>query len=988
LGLPISIDQDWWQIARRARPGLVVAACCLAAYLGGTWAAGALLGRNQEWDKDRVERGHALGAPDLFRELFESGAARFDRAQFRIELPPADCADRLRVDKNEPSCRGRPEELFRLTQRLHHTAAGRAVREEVVRWNQAFGIIAVRDDRARGEPCAGELDEAAARLSAFIVPRGCRPAQWSAFLGMTALGGDEAGRIDVSHRTAAEPSPAVFGFIAAERIAEFGDWLAIDAARMADARIELESRVAPPPPPARGAPRLTPPRELRIDVIGTVEAVTIDGERLAAADLAREGAVPTRRTPGPASRTPGAATVGREQLCLDAGRLRVPRCTARILREGSPHATRLRIPAAARPGSRRIVIEARPVRSIPARLRLALQAPFCGVASPEREDGAVHKDRLNPPAGGPCAPRERLHEGLRQRITESLVFWCRGPAEGDIVRIDARAQCFLHFESVERTSQPAEPSLAITAADRTRLVETVRDARDGRARVEVRPETLDLGLLPVVGIGDGDYLSLAGQLAARSRSGRPVTAGLTIDPAWQRIVKEEVETRLVPSAGQRTQAPASGLLEGRRRAAIVIIDADSSPGDILAIATWPALGRGEKLADWDLRALEAWNPPDSPLAALGWAQNNFLTVPGSAFKPVTALAALQRAIDGDAAVRQAIMGFTSEADLERGMALRFANDAYQPAPPHPLAIRNFQGDGRVRGRVGDAFRPPARTGCPSLGGGPQIGLCEALLKSNNVWFARLADMTDYAALRDVPAGTRATRINMADIVTRLYPAQRFPLAELPDIRLSASARTSASPIVLDAIAAPVRGLNRRITLAFNGIGQQVQTTPTALAAIYAGVGTGRVVRPRIVKGPPPAPGALILRNVDERTQDQWLQYLRLGLKAVVGSPEGTASGAFRNAADIRPFLFAKTGTATVQDGDDRRTVSSTLGHTVWLAGYFDPAAADAGQRAPIGRRFAFACMVTHARGGTGGALCAPAMERVLRRLAAIGTASR
>jgi cell division protein FtsI/penicillin-binding protein 2 len=104
---------------------------------------------------------------------------------------------------------------------------------------------------------------------------------------------------------------------------------------------------------------------------------------------------------------------------------------------------------------------------------------------------------------------------------------------------------------------------------------------------------------------------------------------------------------------------------------------------------------------------------------------------------------------------------------------------------------------------------------------------------------------------------------------------------------------------------------------------------------------------------------------------------------VVGSPEGTANSAFRNSPDLHPFLFAKTGTATVQDDDDRRVVASTLGHTAWLAGYYDPRVTGTGARgpSPIGRRFAFACMVTHARGGTGGALCAPAMERILRRMA-------
>ena len=977
----------WQRLARRlAVPVLLLAALAVGTVATG-WRAGNVLKRNQDWVAEHGTRSNAIGAPDLFRELLEANVARFDLGQFRIELPPPDCADRLRIAAADSRCTGARDDLIRLSQRLYQTAAGQAIRDEVTRWNEAFDVVAIRDDRGYGQPCSGQLDETATRLSTFILPKGCRPTQWSAFLGMTSLDRDESGRIDISHRVAADPAPHVFGFLAADRVAELGDWLAIDAQRLAGGAVELETQIARAGPATKGGPRVTAPRALRIDVVGDVRAVTIGTTRYAVADIPTDRQIRTGRASRGAGQ-PAGAPITREQLCLDAGRLRTPRCTPALLRNGSPYATRLVIPAATRAAAPRIVVETAPVRSISGRLRQALSGTFCGVRAPGADDGTSG----TPPAPAPglvsvgtapgCAPREGLGIGLRQRITDSLVFWCQGPAEGENVRLGRDAQCFIQFDAVERTSQPSEPNLTLKAADGTLLAETVRDPTDGRARVTVRPETIDLGLLPVVGIGDGDFLSLVGQLAGKSRSGTPLDVSLTIDPALQRIVKEEVEQRLVRSAGQRNEVPASGLFDARRRAVIVLIDMDQSPGDILAISSWPSLGRGERLADWDLRALESWNPPDSPLAALGWAQNNFLTVPGSSFKPITALAALQKAIDGDQAVRQAIIGYTSEADLQRGMSLRFADVEYQPAPPHPLTIRNFQGNNRARGNVGQAFVPPSSTGCPAIGGGAQIGLCEALLKSNNVWFARLADMTDIAALNQV-RGQRATEINMAQIVRRLYPPTPFPLVGIPDVRLTPGSRAHATPIVLDSIVAPVRRLNPRITLAFNGIGQQVQTTPTSLATIYAGIGTGRIVRPRIVSGPRQPLGELILRNVDEPGQEQWLRYLRAGLKAVVGSPQGTAFSAFRNSPDLHPFLFAKTGTATVQDNDDRRAVASTLGHTVWLAGYYDPRAVGTGARgpSPIGRRFAFACMVTHARGGTGGALCAPAMERVLRRMA-------
>lgn len=981
---------------RRGLAFVIVAMVVGLLFTSASWKAQSTLKSNQEWIAEHGVRSNAVGAPDLFREMIDAGVARFDLRQFRIDLPPADCADRLRVSRNDPRCTGAPKDLERLSQRLHQTAAGRAIRDEVARWNEAFDVVAVRDDRARGQACTGQLDDVAARLSAFVLPRGCRPAQWNAYLAMVPLAGDtvasDAGRIDISHRRAAEPAPHVFGFLAADRAPELGDWMAIDAQRLQGATLELETIAAPvvPGPSARG--RTPVIRPLRIDVIGDVRAVTIDGVRTPFVSVPADRSVGRARAPrggtaaGPLD-TGGARGLTREQLCLDAGRLRTPRCTPTLIRNGSPFATRLTITGAGRAGAaRRIVIEAVPVRSISGRLRQALGGTFCGFRRPNTDDAdsstAIPERASFATTQSGCAPRDGYGLGLRQRITDSLVFWCQGPAEGEIVRLGREAQCFVYFETIERTSQPSEPNLTIKAADGTVLAETVRDGADNRPRVAIKPEAIDLGLLPVVGIGDGDYLSLVGQLAAKSRTSGPLDVSLTIDPVLQRIVKAEVETQLVQAAGQRTEVPVGGLLDGRRRAAIVIMDMDQSPGDILAIATWPSLGRAERLSDWDLRALEAWNPPDSPLAALGWSQNNFLTVPGSSFKPITALAAIQKAIDGDAAIRQALIGYTSEADLQRGMGLTFGQQSYQPSPPNALAIRNFAGRGDP-GRVGQAFIAPARTGCPAVGGGAQIGLCEALLKSNNVWFARLAVMMDADALIASPRGRRALTTNLASVVTRLYPASPFPLGEIKDVRLAGGSRAHATPVALDSIVVPLRRqLNPRITLAFNGIGQQVQTTPTAIATFYAGIGSGRIVRPRIIAGPAPQPGDLILRNVDEARQEQWLRYLRQGMKAVVSSPEGTAVVAFRNSGDLHPFLYAKTGTATVQDGDDRRAVASTLGHTVWFAGYFDPRAGQGARgAAPINRRFAFACMVTHARGGTGGALCAPAIERVLRRMA-------
>lgn len=977
--------------APRRLLGLAAAVAALAALaVGVVRVAGGLVTQNRAWVVDLGTRTTPVGAAQLFSDLAAVGALRLDLATFRLDVAPSDCADRLVVAaasgaRPEPLCSGPRNDLLAATQRLYQSSAGVTVLAEIAQWNSAFDVLAVRDDRGAAARCANEAGGQGATKagpSPFALERGCHPTRWKGFV--VASMGDEQAVIDVSDRVAPEPEPHLFGFLAAERRPGFGDWLTLATGRLGRSAMRLETVVEP----GDG--------EFFVDIVGDVTAirfgeVRVDLEAVPTAEqraVRRPGARP-RDVPRPATRRTTAAVLARQQLCLDAGRLRLPTCTPRIVAEGSPRGTRLRIAAGATP--QRLVVDAAPVRSVPARLRELRRASFCGAG--------LTRGNLEADGAGPdCAAGGReLRLVLARPVTESVWLWCRAPVAAAAPAAagtagaagvpgtappGARAggtQCFLAYSDVERTSRRSVPRIAV-ATGTERLAETTPQ------RIEVLPATQRLGLLPLVGTGAADHLSLVGQMAASANAEAPVSATLTIDPAIQRIVKEEIEQRLVSAAGQRTQVAAGGLLDRRRRAAIVILDADQRPGEVLAAATWPSLAAGERLAEWDLRALEAWNPPDSPLAAIAWSQNNYLTVPGSVFKPVTALAALQKAARGDETLRRALLGFASAEALRRGMGLGFEDRDIQPDPRLGLRIRNFRGSAAEPTTVGQAFLLPARTGCPG-GTAQQIGLCEALLVSSNVWFARLALLMDADDLERAPAGRPADGLALTQMVRRLYPAAPFPLLQPEGFRLGPGTRLAATPVVLDSTIAPVQRLNRRVTLAFNGMGQQTQVTPMAMAAIYASIATGRVVLPRLGRVPQasaPLP-TLLLDGVDEVTQERWLAPLRAGLKAVTSSPDGTGRGAFSDSPDLHPFVWGKTGTATVVDNDDHRQAAATQGHTVWFAGWLDTRpsahfAAGRTLRAPYPRRIAFACMVTHARGGTGGALCAPAVKRILLEL--------
>lgn len=923
-----------------------------------------VLATNMRWVQESAERTTNIGAPELFQTLFDpkQPVAKLDLASMRISLPPPDCEDRLRVDANDPACQGPKDEIIALVRRLYGTSAGQEVIGEVEAWNTAFNIVAVRDDNRKGERCEKELEAEETNQVDYAIPRGCHPTQWQA-----RLSGAGAASFDISHRTAADPSVQLFGFLAAQRLTGFGDWLSLDLAGLPARRVILFS----------DAIELKPNKLVRIDLIGDLEAITLgDGQRVELPDVSRGGDSQIRLPTG------GTLRVSRELFCLDAGKLDVPRCSADLLADGSPYGTRISV---ALQGGKatfkgRLALEVTPVRSLGARLRAVKEGQFCGISEIGKK---LERARIR--CDLDAAPKRVV---IQQRVTDSILFWCQGPAEKRLEQVGAAAQCFLSWADVERRARLGQPSFQVRMNDGTVLAES------GEHKVRLDPKVAELGLLPVVGIGKSDFLSLTGQLATRSGNEERIDIELTIDPVMQDIVDNtltRVMTRSKDTSVIWSRMPKGA--DARRRAAVVLIDAGDAAGEVLAVSTWPKLTPKNPLGEWDLRALDVWNPSGSPLATLGWSQNDFLTVPGSTFKSLTSLAAMQRLAEGDDKLAKVVFGMKNEGELRSVMAINFGDTGYQADPRNRgTFIGNAGGE-----RVGDAFLAASQTGCPPVSGGRgQIGICEATIKSINSFFARLAVMLDEQSLKAVPRGKRADEIAMTRMVSRLWPGGGLSLAEGSPARLSRGSRMFATPISIDARVAPVLDLNRLHVLALNGMGQAVQATPTAMASIYASIATGRIVTPRLIKRAPPAEGApapepapFVIDGVGSEAElDKLLLPLRRGLKAVVSFAGGTADNAFRPFGDMHQYVWGKTGTATVTDGDDRRAGSARTGHTVWFAGWIDPAGDSfwlkgKAAKSPVKRRIAFACMVTHSD-GFGGTVCAPLIAKILDQIGRAG----
>jgi cell division protein FtsI/penicillin-binding protein 2 len=526
--------------------------------------------------------------------------------------------------------------------------------------------------------------------------------------------------------------------------------------------------------------------------------------------------------------------------------------------------------------------------------------------------------------------------------------------------------------------------------------------KSATSRIVANDEARQLALLPVVGIDDADTDSLLGQLRRSVPPGGQRDLELTIDARLQRASHDVLKGLM---DREPRYAEIASFLPARfdrsRRGAFVLIDAgasgpggtgfDEATGRILATASWPELD--PRTSEWDLRSYSQYRPWESPLAARGWSGNDKYNAPGSSFKPIVALSAIDRAARGD----NSIADFLGAEPNRRGL--------------DPTALRGFGGPaasllqfGYTSGGLLVPLGPnktiklttesgsicadlPQPKDCRSEAAakGPPANLQNMLVRSNNIWFARLALALDMDAVTTTDAHGRRTEITdrqtpasrplaISGMVSRLWPR------EARDILIGEQAgrysRVSATPLTLDE-SNPTRP--RQASVALNGIGQAAQATPLAMASMFASIATGRVVLPRLsvgtdsrpMRGAPLFDAAIVDgASLDQLRAEQMLRTLRGALADVVRV--GTAGGRLGPLTDR---VSGKTGTAQVgQNADDP--------NTVWFVGWIE------GLRLPglESRRVAFACMITHADQdkAAGGKVCAPVMRMLLQQIEASG----
>jgi cell division protein FtsI/penicillin-binding protein 2 len=462
------------------------------------------------------------------------------------------------------------------------------------------------------------------------------------------------------------------------------------------------------------------------------------------------------------------------------------------------------------------------------------------------------------------------------------------------------------------------------------------------------PLVEELGLSGLVGQGPDHRQSLSG-LLARSAIADQGRVTLTLESGLQRIADQEL-ARQLQEAERR-----GGGLHALRRGAVVVLDVAS--GAILAAAGRPLPPPDSHR--WDRRAFAANWPQRDPFRFVPWQGLDSHSAPGSTFKPVTAMAAMDAIAEGEAGLAGMLEGWP-QGQLQAETGLDPQSARYRAAGA--TEVPNF-GDAPLA-RAYQKKLPT--TPCGTTRQSQTLGLREAVRDSINTWFVRLAERMDGGRLAtggpDTHLYRRAGQLGFGPPFA-LFPA----IGGLPRDDLSHwSARGSvlkahSGSLTLGDGEAGVPGQR----LAQNAFGQGVQASALQMARVAAAVASGRLPHPTLLlawEGEPLSPPPARELGLDER----WLALLREGMKAV---PEtGTAQSAFVG-DEHRCVTWGKTGTAETEfhaAGGQVRSLRS-----VWFIGW---------QRETGGRELAFACSLTHlAPGNYGGSWCGPLMQRILAR---------
>lgn len=873
----------------------------------------------------------------------------------------------------------------RLLTLLCNSPQGEEIRDEINEWNSSFDFLAVRDNRSQDDRC--EQAEVSAKI---FVPPGCKPNKWKVD---RVLG---TGTASAAWMPRAEPPPDQFGEVVTDPedlTQRAGDWGRVSGDPNRDpnapARYRLTTSIT-----------LPPTGDVVIDVVGRLREVQVNDKIRPISP--KQPDIDKAVVLGPAQMTVSLTCEDEDEEEEDAQ----PTAEGEEDEDGPEtpemsECTAEPIATAQRAIAYQIVIAqagvARGRPRAPLAIELTLLAEALENLPQSLETG---KDS-----------RDRKIRRTRHLVADCKAGWMR-----------AQRGCDVSWNRIEGSeTQQQHANYRIVFGDGKALNDDIVDPKTGF----IDQRAFDLGLAPLVGFGPQEWGSVGSTLAARSRAqsveqlqrrrrtrtqpAAPLVLPLTIDRHVQQTALDVLKEmpRCYNRRSKVRKAPSS--CPGRHKKqtlTLVAIDAGERPGDILAVASWPPPQKN--LHFWDLAALEQRGGGQ---AGLGWRRTSGNEVPGSTFKAVTALSAIETVVaptgvpaDASAKIADLLSSKLSVAAQADFLRIRAAQD--KKPGVKCVVVPNARPEQGNRIPVPDETRPrwcarnyggglywrphvASATGCLKGADGPQdapqFGMCEALMVSSNLFFGGLAErlwrLAGTAGGNDLLLAQIARRVTFGRNIG-VNPDDTFDLTR----GQAPSAKLGADPVHID-VADPAVARKNQEDVIRSGFGDRVNATPLAIATVYASIGSGRIVRPTIVKIPRTGPCPDAKADADEctpllptgRTADDMLARLRAGLHAVAsvsasrGGPGGTAAAVFNDAthrdllkANGVPMLYVKTGTATI---------IRNKRFSLWTAGWIE--GAGSGTRS----RMAFACFITYGRNSdTGGGTCAKVVADFLVRL--------
>jgi hypothetical protein len=970
-------------------PGMVGAGYVLAvtaAVTGFVFFYGGKLVESRDWIGHRpAPLATSQSLADTFNLVRDRGLIRIDMDAAdtpRIEVE--DCSVRLRRPPAAPAEDPVSDKIPALKV-LCDTPQGSQVMAEIDQWNASFGLLAVRDDI--GRPARGKEAEAActsdepdageehADVGNYLWYK-CRDSRrhWTARLSAGSSAADNTGP-EVEHATGFPPVRD-YAMLAEQREPWMNDWSIVKPVTDAEGAPQPVIFTANTPAGARD--------ETVFQVIGELKRVLVDGREVDVKLDCR----------------------GRQTVTLDRATVAVTLYVPRDKRHGP-----LR-----RGAGRNASCKNRIPDEKPGAYAVTIRAP----GLPRRDIRFVALARQTRPTWRRMPSGRPVLRQLRQ--TANLTLTCDANTR---TSCDARNLTWGPQRRDAGTEDDTGAEVAANADSRPEAKPAARPAaRPGgkpEAKPDIKPEITDrngaalidqdgditddafaAGLAPIVGLNTEDVGALA---MALNRVPQKVV--LSIDLARQRIVNEILQRKL-REAGPKGQ-----------RAAVILLDLDdtpgSPPGQILAAASVPGLSEVYNI--WDLQATLEFKPAQSPLLERAWRAPDARSTPGSTFKLVTSLAAIEYALGNSSndRFRRLLTGMPAEEvkrilqvqpnpdRRERDALLVRVGDG-DPCPPGTgcRAIMNASQEPRLE--TANLSNPESQCSPGAAPAARQIGICEALITSSNLYFGGLARLVDEPKVMLPGSTTRERRDRILDLAM-VEMARRFVddknsmslLEGVPEVVRRGAYRLWADPLRVAAEDAVPVGATRRYRVLLSGFGQAVSASPLAMATIYGSVAAGYVIRPRLTVSADADrhPRAPFLTQGTAEEQQRLMDIVRRGLSGVVFARAGTAHNSMPARDHFTGRLFAKTGTAQV--GGD-----SVNGYTVWLAGWVNPAspggsgqapprtgqagggqAGGSGQALGIHSRLGFICMVTDSGEDTGARRCGPIINDIIATLEGI-----